>query len=77
MIHVLGLLIQIHKTFISQPGPGGDLQVYLEGLALADDVQCYVQEHPFGRRAITTTNPSWKYYEQVVEMINRSSAKAR
>ena len=47
----------------------------MEGLALADDVQCYVREHSFGQCAVTTTHPSWKYYEQVVEMINRSSGK--
>ncbi|XP_020258075.1 uncharacterized protein LOC109834463 isoform X2 [Asparagus officinalis] len=55
-------------------GSGGDLRVYLEGLAFADDVQCYVQQHPFGRHAITSENSSWKYYEQVVNKINNSSA---
>jgi len=57
-------------------GPGGHLRVYLEGLALADDVQSYVREHPFGRRAITNASSSWKYYEQVINKIGKPSAKA-
>ncbi|XP_028758464.1 uncharacterized protein LOC114717492 [Neltuma alba] len=28
-------------------GPGGDLRVYLEGLAMAENVQEYVASHPF------------------------------
>ncbi|KAG2639483.1 uncharacterized protein LOC120660172 [Panicum virgatum] len=34
-------------------GPGGDLRLYLENLATADDVQRYVEEHPFGQLQIT------------------------
>ncbi|KAK1371061.1 hypothetical protein POM88_037153 [Heracleum sosnowskyi] len=33
-------------------GPEGDLRVYLEGLALAENVQEYVKNHPFGQRPI-------------------------
>ncbi|KAK1352938.1 hypothetical protein POM88_052776 [Heracleum sosnowskyi] len=33
-------------------GPEGDLRVYLEGLALAKNVQEYVKNHPFGQRPI-------------------------
>ncbi|KAI6683234.1 hypothetical protein NL676_029147 [Syzygium grande] len=47
-------------------GPGGDLRVYLESLALADDVQKYVEQNPFGQRAITKSNPSWNYYKRVL-----------
>ncbi|KAK1400639.1 hypothetical protein POM88_000244 [Heracleum sosnowskyi] len=35
-------------------GPEGDLRVYLEGLALAENVQEYVKNHPFGQRPIIT-----------------------
>ncbi|KAK1352950.1 Haloacid dehalogenase-like hydrolase superfamily protein [Heracleum sosnowskyi] len=35
-------------------GPEGDLRVYLEGLALAENVQEYVKNHPFGQRHIIT-----------------------
>ncbi|KAL5987877.1 hypothetical protein ACLOJK_035633 [Asimina triloba] len=45
--------------------PGGDLRVYLEGIAMADDVPHYVERHPFGQRAITDTNPSWSFYLQI------------
>lgn len=55
-------------------GPGGDLRVYLEGLALADDVQLYVQEHPFGQQAITNSDPSWDFYLQVIEKGDQSLA---
>lgn len=48
-------------------GPGGDLRVYLEGLALADDVQEYVKQNPFGQRPITERNLSWRFYLRVIE----------
>ncbi|XP_048135834.1 uncharacterized protein LOC115743462 [Rhodamnia argentea] len=47
-------------------GPGGELRVYLESLALADDVRKYVEQNPFGQRAITKSNPSWNYYKRVL-----------
>ncbi|KAM0951368.1 putative FCP1 domain, HAD superfamily protein [Dioscorea sansibarensis] len=48
-------------------GPGGDLRVYLEGLAVIDDVQHYVREHPFGQAAITDKHPDWSFYLQIIE----------
>ncbi|XP_010260259.1 PREDICTED: uncharacterized protein LOC104599401 isoform X2 [Nelumbo nucifera] len=50
-------------------GPGGDLRVYLEGLAVATDVQNYVKQHPFGQRALTNSNPSWRFYRRVVDAV--------
>ncbi|KAJ7956485.1 NLI interacting factor-like phosphatase [Quillaja saponaria] len=47
-------------------GPGGDIRVYLEGLAMAEDVQKYVASHPFGQGPITESNPSWSFYRQVI-----------
>ncbi|PSR89112.1 Uro-adherence factor A like [Actinidia chinensis var. chinensis] len=47
-------------------GPGGDLRVYLERLALADDVQKYVELNPFGQRPITKTNLSWSFYLKII-----------
>ncbi|XP_052179552.1 uncharacterized protein LOC127792927 isoform X2 [Diospyros lotus] len=47
-------------------GPNGDLRVYLEGLALADNVQKYVELNPFGQRPITETNLSWGFYLKVI-----------
>lgn len=47
-------------------GRGGDLRVYLEGLAMANNVQKYVQHYPFGQRAITKSNLSWRFYLRVI-----------
>ncbi|KAF8399609.1 hypothetical protein HHK36_015478 [Tetracentron sinense] len=47
-------------------GPGGDLRVYLEGLVMAEDIQKYVEQHPFGQRAITKANTSWVFYLKVI-----------
>ncbi|XP_061339397.1 uncharacterized protein LOC133286068 isoform X2 [Gastrolobium bilobum] len=53
----------------SSLGPGGDLRVYLEGLAMAENVQEYVSSNPFGQRPIRETNPSWRYYRKVIEAV--------
>ncbi|XP_019194959.1 PREDICTED: uncharacterized FCP1 homology domain-containing protein C1271.03c-like isoform X1 [Ipomoea nil] len=47
-------------------GPGGDLRVYLECLADAEDVRGYVEEHPFGQKAIDETSSNWNFYSQVL-----------
>lgn len=47
-------------------GPGGELRMYLEGLAGAENVQKYVAENPIGSRPITENNPSWRFYLQVI-----------
>ncbi|KAG5536443.1 hypothetical protein RHGRI_024015 [Rhododendron griersonianum] len=54
-------------------GPGGDLRVYLEGLALAHHVQKYVEQNPFGQRPITNKNLSWGFYCKIIG--NTSSEK--
>ncbi|CAD5168190.1 unnamed protein product [Musa acuminata subsp. malaccensis] len=55
-------------------GPGGDLRAYLEGLTMADDVQLYVQGHPFGQQAILDSNPSWNFYLKIIDKIQNSSS---
>ncbi|XP_031394385.1 uncharacterized protein LOC116205846 isoform X2 [Punica granatum] len=52
-------------------GHGGDLQVYLEELAAATDVQKYVAQHPFGQRAITEGSSSWGFYLRVLKSVTR------
>lgn len=47
-------------------GPEGDVRVYLRDLAAAEDAQKYVEEHPFGQRAIDETSIYWGYYHRVV-----------
>ncbi|KAK4402216.1 hypothetical protein Sango_0962300 [Sesamum angolense] len=51
-------------------GPGGDLRVYLEGLAMAENVQEYVKQNPFGQRPITEKNLSWGYYLKCYQCLN-------
>lgn len=43
-------------------GPRGDMRSYWEGLAIAENVQKYVEQNPFGQRPIIITNPSLNYY---------------
>ncbi|KAK9996265.1 hypothetical protein SO802_020951 [Lithocarpus litseifolius] len=50
-------------------GPRGDLRVYLGRLAMAENVQKYVEQNPFGQRAITKSNPSWGFYRKVIDAI--------
>ncbi|XP_072951419.1 uncharacterized protein [Typha angustifolia] len=57
----------------SSLGPGGDLHLYLEGLAMTDDVQGYVRDHPFGQPAIADTDPSWNFYLQIIDQVEKSA----
>ncbi|CAM8902582.1 unnamed protein product [Rhodiola kirilowii] len=50
-------------------GPGGELRVYLERLAMADNIRDYVRNNPFGQRPIRETNLSWKYYKKVLRAL--------
>ncbi|XP_038687867.1 uncharacterized protein LOC119987149 isoform X2 [Tripterygium wilfordii] len=47
-------------------GPGGDIRMYLEGVAGAENVQTYVQQNPFGQPPITESDPSWGFYCKVI-----------
>ncbi|KAL6596935.1 hypothetical protein ACP70R_047069 [Stipagrostis hirtigluma subsp. patula] len=55
-------------------GPGGDLRVYLEKLAQADDVQVFVRDNPFGQSAIAESDPHWNFYVQIVNKMENSLA---
>uniref|UniRef100_A0A5B6ZLW6 FCP1 homology domain-containing protein n=1 Tax=Davidia involucrata TaxID=16924 RepID=A0A5B6ZLW6_DAVIN len=50
-------------------GPRGDLRIYLEGLALCENVQKYVEQNPFGQRPITEKNLSWAFYLKVIHTV--------
>lgn len=39
-------------------GPDAELRLYLEELAEVDDVQQYIQDHPYGQHHINESNPS-------------------
>lgn len=45
---------------------GGDLREYLNGLAQAETMPKYVEEHPFGQEGISETSQSWNFYLQVI-----------
>ncbi|KAF9607177.1 hypothetical protein IFM89_032399 [Coptis chinensis] len=47
-------------------GPGGDIRMYLEGLATSKNVQKYIEQHPFGQQALTESDPSWPHYLQLI-----------
>ncbi|KAK6129148.1 hypothetical protein DH2020_037126 [Rehmannia glutinosa] len=51
-------------------GPGGDLRVYLEGLLASENVQKYVEQHPFGQSAINETSLSWGFYSGVLQTLS-------
>ncbi|RLM74180.1 hypothetical protein C2845_PM15G01140 [Panicum miliaceum] len=52
---------------VVQGGTGldGDLRVYLQNLAAANDVQTYVHSNPFGQPFITDSDPHWDFYSQL------------
>lgn len=50
-------------------GPDGDLRVYLEGVAATEDIKMYIEQHPFGQRAIDEISPHWAFYSGVLEHI--------
>ncbi|KAK8941348.1 hypothetical protein KSP39_PZI010384 [Platanthera zijinensis] len=55
-------------------GPGGDIRVYLERLLIADDIQRYVEEHPFGQPAITDSDQHWNFYCEIIKSYATSSS---
>ncbi|XP_022740904.1 uncharacterized FCP1 homology domain-containing protein C1271.03c-like isoform X1 [Durio zibethinus] len=56
-------------------GDGGDLRVYLERLASAEDVQNFIEQNPFGQKAITERSRDWGFYSQVIDTCVRSEVQ--
>lgn len=56
-------------------GPKGNIRAYLEELAVADDVQKYIEQHPFGQSAITERSLSWRFYHKVIKGHNAVPAR--
>ncbi|XP_047310913.1 uncharacterized protein LOC124914416 [Impatiens glandulifera] len=54
-------------------GPEGDLRVYLENLAAADDIQKYIEQQPMGQKAIEETDCNWSFYSKVVSSVAAST----
>ncbi|CAJ1947134.1 unnamed protein product [Sphenostylis stenocarpa] len=55
---------------------GGELRVYLDGLANAEDMHKYVEEHPFGQKGISETSESWNFYSLVIESLSTGESNA-
>lgn len=55
------------KLITKFTGPGGSLRMYLERLATVENVQKFIEENPFGQRAVTCKNPSWRYYMNMMK----------
>lgn len=49
---------------------GGDLREYLDGLANAENVPEYVEQHPFGQSAIDEKSESWDFYSKVLDSLS-------
>ncbi|KAL1558952.1 hypothetical protein AAHA92_09353 [Salvia divinorum] len=75
------LLNPLHTTISPNPyqysdnndnslGPGGDLRVYLEGLAASENVPEYVEQHPFGQSPIGEQDISWEFYCRVLKLMS-------
>ncbi|XP_076949975.1 uncharacterized protein LOC143622821 isoform X1 [Bidens hawaiensis] len=52
-------------------GPIGELRVFLNGLAEAEDVQSYVESHPIGDPEITPSHRDWAYYWKIICSFNK------
>ncbi|WVZ08741.1 hypothetical protein V8G54_022087, partial [Vigna mungo] len=49
---------------------GGDLREYLDGLANAENIPKYVEQHPFGQSAIDEKSESWDFYSKVLDSLS-------
>ncbi|XP_058728611.1 uncharacterized FCP1 homology domain-containing protein C1271.03c-like [Vicia villosa] len=54
---------------------GGDLRRYLDGLASAENMLNYVEEHPFGQERITEKDESWDFYLNVINSVSVCQSK--
>lgn len=52
-------------------GPGGDLRVYLQRIAAADNVQNFVRDNPFGQKSITESDSNWNFYVKIVDKMEK------
>ncbi|KAJ6760486.1 HALOACID DEHALOGENASE-LIKE HYDROLASE (HAD) SUPERFAMILY PROTEIN [Salix purpurea] len=56
-------------------GPDGDLRLYLERLAEAQNVREYISQHPFGQRTITKSDPSWGFYSRILQVLTHTNPR--
>lgn len=48
-------------------GPEGDIRMYLDHLAEAENVKEYVKMNPFGLPPITESHADWNYYQDLLK----------
>ena len=60
----------INNVTLIHAADGGDLREYLNGLANAEDMPKYIEEHPFGQESISETSQSWNFYLQVISSLS-------
>jgi hypothetical protein len=48
----------------------GDLRRYLDGLANAENMVKYTEEHPFGQERITEKSEFWDFYLKVLNSLS-------
>ncbi|RDX65422.1 hypothetical protein CR513_55921, partial [Mucuna pruriens] len=48
---------------------GGDLRQYLDGLANAENMQKYVEQHPFGQEGINERSECWNFYLETIPLL--------
>ncbi|KAL4557866.1 hypothetical protein LXL04_036060 [Taraxacum kok-saghyz] len=51
-------------------GPNGELQLFLDGLVEAKDVQSYMEKHPLGEPPITPSHPDCFFYSKNLQLYN-------
>ncbi|KAK9058827.1 hypothetical protein SSX86_023670 [Deinandra increscens subsp. villosa] len=54
-------------------GPNGELWMFLDKLAEAEDVQTYVEKHPIGDPAITPSHADWEFYSKIISAYGKNN----
>ncbi|KAL8170449.1 hypothetical protein V2J09_022253 [Rumex salicifolius] len=71
------LLNPVRSGITASRGPNGKIRAYLEEVAMAENVQEYIENHPFGQCAITERSMSWEFYNKVLQRQYAASMAAR
>lgn len=69
------MLITKKSFFFFLSAAGGDLRRYVEGLANAENMLMYVEQHPFGQERITEKSESWDFYLNVINSLSACQPK--
>ncbi|XP_062006148.1 uncharacterized protein LOC133723353 isoform X2 [Rosa rugosa] len=72
----IGIFLESYNPDNAGDNALGELGVYLDDLAAADNVQVYVKKNPFGVPAISSGHPDWNLYSDVIRRLKGESEKA-